>query len=265
MATRTAPPPAAPAAGTSPQVHARLAGALFLVILVLGPFSILYVPSELVVAGDAAATADNVRASEGLLRAAVLSDAVILLAEIGMTVLLYALLRRVSRTLSLAAAFARLAQTVVMGVNLVLYLAVLLLVSGAGYLAAFAPDHLDALVLLGFDTHSYGVYVGQAFFGLHLVLLGYLVRRAGYFPRVLGTLLMIAGAGYLLDSFGNFLFPDAEDALGALVGVTSVVGELPFFFWLLVKGVDLSRWQEYGGGDVPQPRASEATLTRGPQ
>jgi hypothetical protein len=220
-----------------PRTYARAAGLLFLLLLVLGPFSILFVPSQIVEAGDAAATAANVAESENLLRIGIVSDTVIFLAEIAMAVVLFLLFRPVSPALSAISALARFGQAVVMAINVLVYFVILLLLSGAAYLAVVEQDQREALALMFFDVHDYGVYVGQAFFGFSLLVLGYLVHRSGYVPRVLGLLLAVAAAGYLADSVGNFLFPDAEDTLSALVGVTSVIGELPLFLWLLVKGV----------------------------
>jgi hypothetical protein len=227
------------ATDTSPHAYARAAGMLFLVLLVLGPFSILFVPSQIIEAGDAAATAANVADSENLLRAAILSDTVIFLTEIAMAVVLYLLFRPVSPALSAISALARFGQAVVMAVNVLVYFVILLLLSGATYLAAVETEQREALALMFFEVHDYGVLIGQAFFGFSLLLLGYLIHRSAYVPRVLGVLMVVAAAGYLVDSLGNFVNPDAEETLSALVGVTSVIGELPFFLWLLIKGVNL--------------------------
>ena len=236
MTTRTAE--------TSPLVYARVAGVLILIILVVGPFSLIYVPSTLIVPGDATATADNIRASEWLFRLGIVSQSVVFLTEIVLTVLLYVLLRPVSRTLSLVAAFARLAMAVIQGINLLPYFIALLLLSGAGYLTAFEPDQLDALVLLFLNAHRYGDYIWQVFFGLHLFVLGYLIFKSGYFPRILGVLVIVGSLGYLTDSFGNFLYPNYDEIFGWVVGVTAVIGELPFFLWLLIKGVNVQRYNE---------------------
>ncbi len=236
MTTRTAE--------TSPLVYARIAGILAILLVVLGPFSLIYVPSTLIVPGDATATADNIRASESLFRTAIISDLVIFFDEIVLTVLLYVLLRPVSRTLSLVAAFARLSMAVIQGINQLPSLIVLLLLSGAGYFAAFEPSQLDALVLLFLNAREYGVYIWQSVFVLHLVVLGYLVFKSGYFPRILGVLLVLGALGYLIDSFGNILFPNYEGIFGLVVAVTSIIGELPFFLWLLIKGVNVQKWHD---------------------
>jgi hypothetical protein len=231
-------------AGISPLVYARIAGLLLLILLVVGPFSLIYVPSTLIVPGDATATADNIRASESLFRLGIVSDSLIFLIELVLTVLLYVLFRPVSRALSLVAAFARLAMAVIQGVNLLPYFTALLLVSGAGYLTVWEPAQSDALVLLFLNVHQYGVYIWQLFFGLHLLVLSYLIFKSGYFPRILGILMVIASLGYLVDSYGNILFPNYEVIFGVVVGVGAIIGELPFLFWLLIKGVNVQEWRK---------------------
>jgi hypothetical protein len=105
-------------------------------------------------------------------------------------------------------------------------------------LTVFEPDQLDALVLLFLNAHGYGVFIWQLFFGFHLFVLGYLIFRSGYFPRILGILMVLGSLGYLLDSYGNILLPNYAE----IFGVTAVIGELPFFLWLLIKGVNVERY-----------------------
>ena len=212
MTTRTAE--------RSPLVYARVAGFLLLLLVVVAPFSVIYVPSTLIVPGDATATADNIRASESLFRLGIFGQSVVFLTEIVLTVLLYVLLRPVSRTLSLVAALARLAMAVIQGINLLPYFIALLLLSGAGYLTVFEPEQLDALVLLFLNASEYGVYIWQAVFVPHLLVLAYLVFKSGYFPRILGILLVFGALGYLLDSFGNILFPNYEEIFDVVVAGT---------------------------------------------
>jgi hypothetical protein len=220
---------------TSLNKTARVAGVLILVITVFAPFSMLYVPHTLIVPGDAATTAANITASEGLFRLSIAGDAVVFLIEIVLVVMLYVLLKPVSNTLSLIAAFARLAMTVVQGINLFNNFTALLLLSGADYLTAFEPDQLHALVLLFLGAHEYVALIWGLFFGLHLFFLGYLVYRSGYIPGFLGVFLVIASLCYLIQSFGNILLPEYEEIF-AWIGFLSII-ELAFPLWLLIKGV----------------------------
>jgi len=144
----------------SPSAYARTAGILVLVILGCAGVGMMYVPSTLLVPGDAAATADNIRASKGLFRLGMVADAALFLTEIVLVVVLYRLFEPVSRTLSLIAAYARLTMTVIQGVNLLNSMAVLLVLSGAAHLAVFEPAQLDALALLFVDARPGDFHLG---------------------------------------------------------------------------------------------------------
>lgn len=214
---------------------ARIAGVLILLTAVLAPFSMIYVPSTLVVPGDAATTANNIIASEGLFRLGIVSDSVVFLLEIVIIVLLYVLLKPVNPTLSLVAAFSRLAMAIVQGINLLNYFAPLLLLSGADYLRVFSPDQLHALVLLFLGAHELAALIWGLFFGFHLLVLGYLVYRSGYLPRILGVVLVVTALCYLTQSFGTMLLPQYTETFAA-IGFLAII-ELAFPLWLLIKGV----------------------------
>jgi hypothetical protein len=201
---------------------------------VFAPFSMVYVPNTLIVPGDAAITASNIMAAEGLFRLGIVGASVTFLIEIVLVVMLYVLLKPVSNTLSLVAAFFRLAMTIIQGINLLNHFTALLLLSGADYLAVFKPDQLHALVLLFLNAHAYVTHIWGLFFALHLFFLGYLVYKSGYIPRILGVLLVIASLCYLIQSFGNFLVPEYEEIF-ALVGWVSII-EVAFPLWLVIKG-----------------------------
>jgi hypothetical protein len=222
------------------QKTARMAGLLILLIAVFAPFSMVYLPSTLIVPGDAAATTHNITAAEGLFRLGLVSDSLVFLLEIVVVVLLYVLLQPVSKTLALVAAFSRLAMTVIQGINLLNYFVALLLVNGGAYLSVFAPEQVQALVLLFLNAHKSVVLIWGLFFALHLLVLGYLVYRSGYLPRPLGIALVLAGVCYLIQSFGNMLFPQYEAAF-VTVGYLSIV-EIVFPLWLVFKGVNSAPW-----------------------
>lgn len=224
------------------QKTARIAGLLTLMIVVFAPFSVLYVPSILIVPGDAATTANNIMASEGLFRLSIVSDSIVFLIEIVLTVLLYVLLKPVSKTLSLVAAFSRLAMTIVQGINLLNHFFVLLLLSGATYLTVFPPDQLHAFVLLFLNAHESVVLIWGLFFGLHLFVLGYLIYMSGYIPKFVGVLLVIASLCYLIQSFGNILLPKYEEIF-ATIGFLSI-SEIVLPLWLLIKGVNMEQWEK---------------------
>jgi hypothetical protein len=218
---------------------ARVAGGLYLLIAVFAPFSMVFVPSRLIVPGDAATTASNVMASEWLFRLGIASDSIVFLIEIVLTVLLYVLLKPVSKTLALVAAFSRLAMTVIQGINVLNLVFVSLLVGGAGYLTAFAPNQSHALVLLFLNAHAAVALIWGLFFGLHLFTLGYLVYTSGYIPRTLGVVLILVSGCYFTQSFGTLLLPKYE-AIFASVGYLSMI-EIAFPLWLVMKGVQIEQ------------------------
>jgi len=221
---------------------ARIAGVLTLLIVVLAPFSMIYVPTTLVVPGDAAATANHIVASEGLFRLGMVGDSIVFLIEIVLTVLLYVLIKPVNKTLSLVAAFSRLAMTVIQGINLLNHFFVLLLLSGASYLTIFASDQLQALVMLFLNAHESVVLIWGLFFGLHLLIFGYLVYKSGYLPKFLGILLLIVAFCYLIQDFGNMLSPQYK-ALFTSIGSLAFL-EIAFPLWLLIKGINVEQWQK---------------------
>jgi hypothetical protein len=194
----------------------------------------LYVPSTVVVPGDAAATAEKLVAFEGLVRLGILGDLVIVSTEVVLTSLLYVLFRPVDATLALGAAFARLAMTVVQATNL------------TNTIAALVMSHERSPLALRFmEVHGQVVHVWETLFALHCVLLGVLIWRWGQVPKILGPLMALAGVGYLANGVGNLLAPEAGAFLQPLVAVTSVCGELPFFVWILTMGIR--------GAPRPQP------------
>ena len=213
----------------------KFAGVLYLIITFVAPFSMLYVPSKLIVAGDALATAANIQSSQELFRAAIVSDALVFLLEIALTVLVYQLVKPVDKTLALISAYARLGMTVIQGVNVLNYIFVLLLVSGAGYMSAFASGQPEALVSLFLQAHDSTALIWGLFFGLHLLVLGYLVFKSGYMPKWLGGILLVTSLLYLAQGFGTFLFPPAGTMLKSIMSLAFI--EIAFPLWLVIKGV----------------------------
>jgi hypothetical protein len=231
----------------SPYKAARVAGILYLIIIISGIFAEFFVRSNLIVPEDAAATANNIMASESLFRLSIASDFIMIISDVALALILYILLKPVSNLLSLMAAFFRLAQAAVLGVNLLNLFFVLQLLSGANTLSTFDPNQLHALVLLFLNAHSTGYSIGLVFFGIHCLILGYLIFRSGYFPKVLGVLLIIASFGYLIDSFAHFLLPnykDYENIFLPVVFIPAFIAELSFCLWLLIKGAKISEIKE---------------------
>ena len=187
--------------------NARSAGILYLIIIISGLFSEMFVRSGMIVPGDATATAANITNNSFLFRIGFISDLVMVMSDVGVALLFYLLLKPVNQGLSMLAALFRLAQATVIGINLLNFYLPLLLLDGSSYLGSFSDEQLNSLSLLFLNAHSYGYLISGVFFGISCVILGYLIFKAEYFPKWLGVLVATAGISYLIDCFVNFLFP----------------------------------------------------------
>jgi hypothetical protein len=225
----------------SPQRYARLAGFLYLAIIVLGGFGELFVRGTLVVSGDAAATADNILHSPFLWRAGIAGDLLMHVFDVPVILILYFLLRPVSRSLALLATLINLVQTAVLVANKLNLLLPLFLLEDAGHLKSFSAEQLHALSYLAIKAHGVGFGIGLIFFGVACLVRGYLIFRSGYFPRPLGVLVFVAGLSYLTNSFALLLAPSIAALIFPGVLIPAFVGELSFCLWLIVKGVDLEQ------------------------
>jgi hypothetical protein len=232
------------AVGTSPQVYAKVAGVIWLIVAILAPFAEFFVRQGLIVPGNVAATAENIVASPSLFRAGFASDLVVFVIEVALAALLYVLFRPVSRTLALVMAFARLAMVTILGLNLLNMFTALQVLTSPEYATAFEKGQVQALAFMFLNAQHYGYALGMVFFGLHLGVLGFLVYRSGFLPRILGILMVVSALGYLADSFTKFLVPQSVETLAIVVVVTALIGELPLTLWLLVKGVNVERWRQ---------------------
>lgn len=234
----------ASATETSPQTYARLGGLLYLVIIVAGGLGELFIRGRLVVPGDAAATAHNILASESLWRLGIAGDLVMHVCDVFVMWALYVLLRPVNRNLALLNLLLNLIQTAVLVANKLSLLLPLFLLGDAPYLKAFDPAQLQEWSYIAIRLHEYGFGVGLIFFGFVCLVEGYLIRKSRYLPALLGVLMQIAGACYLINSFALLLAPDFA-SLAILM--PCLVAELSLALWLLVKGVNMHEWKIRAG------------------
>lgn len=227
------------------QLIARVGGVLYLIIIVLGALGEAAVRGRIVVPGDAAATAANLRSMEWLWRLGVAGEVVLLICATGLALVLYILLRGVSSDLALAAVFFNLVCIAIEGVAAVSLAAALFPVASASYLNAFAPEQLDAMALLSVRSHTAGFGTALIFFGVECVILGYLIFRSDYMPRSIGVLMGIGGVCYVINSFALILSPPLSSRLFPAVLIPSLIAELSLALWLLVKGVKTQQWDEH--------------------
>jgi hypothetical protein len=226
----------------SPQQFARLGGIAYLIIILAGGLGEVYVRGTLVVSGDAPATADNIMASPLLWRAGIAGDLLMHICDVVMMLVLYVLLRPVSRSLALLGLLCHATSIAVLVINKLNMLVPLLLLGDADYLKAIDPAEAQALAYVAIRTHAHGFNFGLIFFGLACLVRGYLIHRSGYLPRLLGTLLVAAGACYLFNGFAVILAPSFSANLFPWILLPSFVAELALALWLVAKGVDMEQW-----------------------
>jgi len=217
----------------SPQKTARVAGFVFLIIVFLGMSAELFIRPGMIVPGDAAATVKNIAASQALFRLSLVSELVRQALLMLLPLILYKLLKQVDKTIaSLMVIFALICVPISM-LNELNHFAVLLLSSGVGYLSAFKADQLNALVMFFLELRKYGTFIPQVL-SFWVLLLGYLVFKSGFLPRILGILLMLGGLCYTVDAVLFFLVPDFDTTI---LGLFAFIEESLFYLWLLIKGV----------------------------
>ena len=219
-----------------------MAGVFQLLEALTAGFGEVIVLGRLVVAGNAAATAANILGHERLFWLGFTSSLIGVACHIAWALLFYELLKPVNRSLSLLAAFVILVGCAIQALTSLLYLAPLLILQGGSSLSAFTPEQLQALALMFVKLNAYAFDIYLVFFGFWCVLIGYLIFRSTFLPRVLGVLLAISGLGWV-----TYLSPPLASHLWPFIAAASALGEIPLELWLIVMGVNVQRWKEQAG------------------
>ena len=230
-------------AEASPRFNARIAGLLYLIVIVAASFAEFFVRGRLIVSGDAGATATNILAHEPLYRMGAAAVLIYLPCDTAVALIFYELFKPVNRSLSLLAASFRLIMVAMLGVNLLNDFAPLVLLKGVFFFTVFKPDQLQALALGSLGLYAQVFFASMVFFGLHCLLIGYLICRSAFLPRIVGMLMMITGLCYLTHSFVNVLSPPLAAHLFAYLMPIGLPGEISLTLWLLVMGVNVQRWK----------------------
>jgi hypothetical protein len=234
----------------SPKTYARLGGLLYLFIIVAAALGELFVRNRMIVWGDAATTASNILGAETLFRVGLAGEMLTCVCDVALAMILYVLLRPVSRNLALLGGFFRLTFVAIYGVAKLFEIGALVALGGAEPLTALGTTQLHDLAYLSLRVHSLGYGASLLFFGFCCILFGHLIHRSGYLPRILGVLLAVAGYGYVVFAIGQMLSPGfAARALFPWVFPLAFVAESALGLWLLVKGVDVAKWEERARGE----------------
>jgi hypothetical protein len=213
---------------------ARIADVLYLVNGVTGFFSIIYVPSRLMVPGNAAATAGNIIASERLFRLGIASEVICAVEFIYLLWVLYRLLNGASRTHASLMVIFGLAFVLIMCMNAVSDIAALALLRGADFLSVFDQPQRQSLAMLFLGLRGYGYDVGWIF-GLWPFHFGVCVWKSRFLPRFLGVLLIAACFGYLAVSLTPLLLPSYANLVGRIANIPLTLGESAIILWLLIR------------------------------
>src|SRR6266852_2401091 len=214
---------------------ARIAGAIYASMVVTAPFSLIYVPSKLIVRDNAAATAENILAHETMFRLSIFGDLIGQVIFICLAIALYRLLSGINKTWAgLMVAFV-LVSAAVGFLNTLNNIAALLLFRGGEFLAVFDKAQRDALGMLFTRLHTHGIFIDEIFWGLWLFPFGLLVFRSGFLPRFLGVWLIINCFGYVVLSVTALFFPAYYEAAFRMAQPV-LFGELAIMLWLLIRG-----------------------------
>lgn len=232
----------------SPRLMARTAGFLYLIVLVVIGYAI-YTRSTLIVSGDAAATARNILSAEQTFRYTFVADLVGAVCYVGVTLLLYELLKPVSRGFSRLAAVLSLIAIAIQAANMVNLIAPLVLLGDAPYLAALPPEQLQAMAQTSLRLHALGYHVSVVFFDFYMLLLAFLIIRARFLPAILGVLLGFESVCGLIYSFATFLAPAVAAKLYPAILAPGLLGEGSLTLWLFLVGVNAAKWREQAGAD----------------
>ncbi|UVW28379.1 DUF4386 domain-containing protein [Massilia sp. H6] len=224
------------------QPVARSAGLLYLIIIVIGLLGEAFIRNSLVVPGDPTATARSILASEWLWRLGVAGQLVLLVCAVALTAIWYVLLRPVNRNLALAVVCFGLVSLAVESVSALQLQAVLDPLTNATLAKVASVEQRHGLSYLALVAHAKAFGVALIFFGVQCLLVGYLIRKSGYLPAILGTAMQVVGASYLINSFAMFLSPPLQNLLFPAILLPALVGESAMCLWLLVKGVDQAAW-----------------------
>ena len=219
---------------------ARVAGAIYLLLVVTAPFSLMYVPSKLIVRGNATTTASNILAHEMLFRFSIVADLISTVIFICLGVALYRLLSELNKTQAWLMMALILVSSAVGFMNVLNNVAALILFRGADFLAVFQKPQLESLGMLFLRLHDHGIMMDEIFWGLWLLPFGLLVMRSRFLPRILGAWLIVNGFAYVALSFTSLLWPQHQGMVYRII-FPVLFGEMAIMLWLLIKGAKVDR------------------------
>lgn len=227
----------------APQVYARTAGALYLVVIICGFFAEAFVRGALIVPGDAAASAHRILASPTFWNVGVAANLIVVLCAIPLLWIEYHLLRPVNRQLMLLAVFFNLVSFSSETASKLFLLLVLPILGDADYLKAFDQHQLQVLANIALKSHDVAFNIALVLFAFVCFVNGFLIFKSGYLPKLVGVLMQLAGASYLIGCFAALCAPRFATEISPIIFLPALIGELSFCLWLLIKGVNVTEWK----------------------
>lgn len=222
------------------QRYARLAGVAMLLSIIFGFLGEMILPNRLIVAGDAAATAANITGNPMLFRVTFASYLVEGICDIALCVFWYILLKPVDRNLALLSAFMGIVSMVTFAIAQASFFSSSVILRDSAGMTAFGVEQRQAMAMLAIRIAGMIAYLFICFYGIASMIRGYLIARSGYLPRLLGVLLVIAGAGFFLRGITYILVPRYSSVVMLL---PMMVAGIPLMAWLLFRGVDTAKLQ----------------------
>jgi hypothetical protein len=216
---------------------ARIAGLIYLILVLLGIFNLIYVPSKLIFWDDAAATVNSIKDSEFLFKLGMVAGLFSYVTFLILPLALYKLLSQVDKTQAVLMVVLAIISVPISFVSIGYKFDVLTLLSGEEYLMVLEPAQLQMQVMLALESYNHGISISGIFWGLWLFPFGYLVYKSGFLPKVLGVFLVLGCFGQLINFLGFTLIPDySEMGIADYVGIPSSIGEIGICLWLLIMG-----------------------------
>jgi hypothetical protein len=227
-----------------PQRYARIWGALYLAVIVMGGFAEGYVNSNLIVPGDVAASAQHILASPALWNLGVAADLFVVILAVPQMWIEYLFLRRVNKSVMLLSLLTGMISLAVESVSKLFLLIVMPVLNNTDYLTAFNAHQIEVLANLAIRSHNVAFNIALIFFGMSCLVSGYLIFKSGFLPKFIGLLLQLAGVCYLVACLSAMFAPALARLISPAILLPSLVGESALCLWLLVMGVDAGKWAQ---------------------
>jgi len=223
----------------------RVAGGIYLLIILFGVFAEMFVRGKLIVEGDASKTASNILNNESLFRLGFVSDLLMAMSFFALGLVLYFVFKEVNQKVSLIMLALNILGTGIMALNMLNQFGALVVLTSGSYMNVFSQEQLEALSYLLLNFHEVGYDIGIISFGTWLFPIGYLVIKSGYMPKVIGVFLMLGAIGYDLYLIINYTLPQYGGIAEMLELVPSSIGEFSFCLWLIFIGIKREKIERF--------------------